>query len=90
VVEAAVVHSPAANADFVWQMEDVLDVYHRPADPLRPVVCLDETSRQVLAATRDPLSVAPGRTARQQSSGKAMRTRSVRAMVQPKIGARVG
>ena len=45
-------------------MEDVLDVYHRPLDPLRPVVCLDETSRQVLAETRMPLPVAPGRPAR--------------------------
>jgi hypothetical protein len=45
-------------------MEDVLDVYHRPYDPLRPVVCLDETSRQVLAETRIPLPVAPGRPAR--------------------------
>ena len=45
-------------------MEDVLDVYQRPADPTRPVVCLDETSRQLLANTRAPLPVAPGRAAR--------------------------
>ena len=45
-------------------MEEVLDIYHRPRDLLRPVVCLDETSRQVLAHTRDPLPVAPGRPAR--------------------------
>jgi DDE superfamily endonuclease len=45
-------------------MEDVLDVYQRPYDPRRPVVCLDETSRQVLAHTRDPLPIAPGRAAR--------------------------
>jgi hypothetical protein len=45
-------------------MEDVLDVYQRPHDPRRPVVCLDETSRQVLADTRDPLPVSPGRPAR--------------------------
>ena len=45
-------------------MEDVLDVYQRPHDPRRPVVCLDETSRQVLAETRDPLPAAPGRVAR--------------------------
>ncbi len=45
-------------------MEDVLDVYQRPADPARPVVCLDETSRHVLAEARDPLPVAPGRPAR--------------------------
>jgi hypothetical protein len=55
---------PEANADFVWHMEDVLDVYHRPYDPLRPVICLDETSRQVLAETRDPLPASPGRLAR--------------------------
>jgi DDE superfamily endonuclease len=45
-------------------MEDVLEVYQRPHDPRRPVVCLDETSRQVLAETRDPLPAAPGRVAR--------------------------
>jgi hypothetical protein len=45
-------------------MEDVLDVYTRPDDPARPLVCLDETSRQVLAEVRAPLPVAPGRAAR--------------------------
>ncbi len=46
-------------------MEDVLGVYTRPYDAARPVVCLDETSRQVLAATRPLLPVAPGRTRRE-------------------------
>jgi len=45
-------------------MEDVLDVSTRPADPARPVVCLDETSRQLLAETRPPQPPAPGRPAR--------------------------
>ena len=45
-------------------MEDVLGVYTRPYDPARPLVCLDETSRQVLAETRAPLPIAPGRPAR--------------------------
>ena len=45
-------------------MEDVLDVYTRPYDPERPLVCLDETSRQVLAETRKALPLAPGRPAR--------------------------
>ena len=45
-------------------MEDVLDVYQRPEDPSRPLVCLDETSRQVLADVRAPLPVGPGRPAR--------------------------
>ena len=45
-------------------MEDVLDVYTRPYDPARPVVCLDETSRQLLADARPPSPPAPGRPAR--------------------------
>ena len=45
-------------------MEDVLDVYTRPYDPARPQICLDETSRQVLAETREARPVAPGRPAR--------------------------
>lgn len=36
-------------------MEDVLDVYQRPYDPLRPVVCLDETNRQLIEKRRVPL-----------------------------------
>jgi hypothetical protein len=45
-------------------MEDILDVYTRPYDPARPLICLDETSRQLLAETRDPLPVTPGRPGR--------------------------
>jgi hypothetical protein len=45
-------------------MEDVLDVYMRPYDPHRPVVCLDETSVQLVAETRTPLPLAPGQPAR--------------------------
>jgi hypothetical protein len=48
-------------------MEDVLGVYTRPHDPARPVVCLDETSRQVLGEVRAPLPPAPGRSARHDS-----------------------
>jgi hypothetical protein len=41
-----------------------LDVYQRPEDPNRPVVCLDETSRQVLAEVRAPWPLQPGQPAR--------------------------
>ena len=39
---------PDANAAFVAGMEDVLEVYQRPHDPEYPVVCLDETSKQLI------------------------------------------
>ena len=50
---------------FAWRMEDVLEVYTRPYDPQRPVVCPDETSRQLLAHTRPPLAAGPGQPARE-------------------------
>jgi hypothetical protein len=55
---------------FVWPMEDVLDVYTRPYDPRKPQVCLDETSRQLLAEVREPLPLAPGQPARQDAEYK--------------------
>ena len=55
---------PAASAAFVWPLEDVRDVDRRPSDPERPLICRDETSRQVLGAVRAPLPPAPGRPAR--------------------------
>lgn len=45
-------------------MEDVLEVYHRPHDPSRPLVCLDETSKQLVAETRTPLPMLPGQPVR--------------------------
>ncbi len=45
-------------------MEDVLAVYTRPHDPDRPLVCLDETSKQLTAETRLPIPMKPGRPAR--------------------------
>ncbi len=55
---------PKANAAFVAAMEDVLEVYTRPHDPARPLVCLDETSKQLVAETRTPLPMRPGQPAR--------------------------
>ena len=45
-------------------MEDVLAVYTRPRDPDRPLVCLDETSKQLIVETRTPIPAKPGRKAR--------------------------
>ena len=45
-------------------MEDILDVYQRPRDPDKPLVCLDEASKQLLAEKREPLPLQCGRPAR--------------------------
>ena len=45
-------------------MEDVLEVYKRPYDPAFPVVCLDETNRQLIEETRKAIPLGPGRTKR--------------------------
>ena len=55
---------PKQNAAFVASMEDVLEVYHRPHDASRPLVCLDETSKQLVAETRQPVPAKPGQPAR--------------------------
>ena len=46
------------------KMEDVLEVYQRPHDPARPVVCLDETSKQLVAETRQRIPARPGQPER--------------------------
>jgi len=55
---------PEANAEFVYHMEDVLDVYTRPTDPTRPIVCFDESPEQLVSETRSPLSAEPGQPER--------------------------
>jgi DDE superfamily endonuclease len=55
---------PEANGEFVARMEDVLEVYHRPYDPKRPLACVDELPVQLVGETRVPLPPAPGRLER--------------------------
>lgn len=53
---------PHQNAAFVWAMERVLDVYQRPYDAARPVVCLDESPKQLLRESRQPVQLSDGST----------------------------
>jgi hypothetical protein len=64
VVDAALAHPPQADAAFAAKLEDVLRVYTRPPDPARPLVCFDESGKDLKAHTRPPLPPAPGRPAR--------------------------
>ena len=55
---------PKSNAEFVCQMEEVLDVYKRPYDPNHPQVCFDERPKQLVGEIRRPIPATPGRRAR--------------------------
>ena len=52
------------GAEFVAAMEDVLDLYAEPYDVQQPVVCVDETSKQLIKATRPALPQCPGQVER--------------------------
>ena len=52
---------PDGNAAFVAAMEDVLQVYHLPYDPAFPVVCMDESSKQLVGEVHPRIAPAPGR-----------------------------
>jgi hypothetical protein len=55
---------PTADAAFVAQMEDLLELYQEPYNPQRPVVCMDELCKQLVAETRLPLPAREGSPAR--------------------------
>jgi hypothetical protein len=67
-------------------MEDVLEVYRRPYDPRRPVVCFDETSRQLLGHARPPVPPAPGRAGRQDYEYQREGTANIFLSFEPLAG----
>jgi hypothetical protein len=79
---------PDHNAEFVAAMEDVLEVYHRPYDPKRPVVCFDETSKQLIKETRLPIPAAPGRPATSDYEYERNGTANLFMMFEPLAGRR--
>jgi hypothetical protein len=77
---------PERNAEFVCAMENVLEVYRRPHDPARPVVCMDEKPKQLIRETRTPVPGAPGRPARVDYEYERNGTASVFLFVDPLRG----
>ena len=63
---------PQADAEFVFRMEHVLELYRLPYDPRYPVVCMDEASKQLIGEVRIPLPVAAGQPARYDSEYKRL------------------
>ena len=78
----------APSSDFVAAMEDVLEVYHRPYDPERPVVCMDEASKQLIAEVREPLPAKPGSVAKHDSEYERRGTANLFMAVEPLAGKR--
>lgn len=76
------------SAEFVAAMEDVLEVYHRPYGPARPVVCLDECSKQLIGEVREPLPPKPGQIAKYDSEYERRGTANVFMAVGPLAGKR--
>jgi hypothetical protein len=79
---------PHANAEFVCAMEDVLEVYTRPYDPQRPQVCIDETSKQLVADTRAPLPASPGQPERVDYEYERQGTANLFMVFEPLAGQR--
>lgn len=77
---------PEQNAEFVCAMENVLEVYHRPFDANRPVVCMDETSKQLVKETRAMQPAARGRAARIDYEYERNGTANVFMFVEPLAG----
>lgn len=80
---------PQGNAEFVAGMEKVLDVYRRPYDPAFPVVCMDETPRQLIRETRTPVPMGPGRPARHDYEYRRCGTCNVFMATEPLAGKRM-
>jgi DDE superfamily endonuclease len=79
---------PKANAEFVCAMEDVLEVYQRPYDPKRPLLCLDEASKQLVAQTRMPLLAEPGQPLREDYEYQRRGTANLFMLFEPLAGQR--
>jgi len=69
-------------------MEHILELYQKPYDPRRPLVCFDEKSLQLLAHITDPLVLKSGQAARQDYEYKRNGTRNLFLFVEPKAGVR--
>ena len=52
------------SAEFVYHMEEVLDLYHLPYDPNVPSVCFDESNKQLVTEKRTPVEAMPGQMER--------------------------
>ena len=77
---------PEVSAEFVAPMEDLLDLYAEPYDPARPVICFDESPKQLIGEVREPIPPQPGAPARQDTEYKRNGVRNLMMICEPKRG----
>ena len=80
---------PGNSGAFVAAMEDVIEVYHRPHDPNRPVVCVDEAGKQLIGEVRPPLPVRVGSPAKEDGEYVRNGTANLFLAFEPLAGRRV-
>ena len=74
------------SGELVAALEDGLDFYAEPYDPQRPTVTFDETSKQLIGETRQPLAAQPGHVARYEYEYKRNGTRNIFLVCEPQAG----
>jgi hypothetical protein len=79
---------PGADADFVYHLEDVLSVYQRPYDPHRPLLCMDETTKQLVGEIRHPLPCMAGLPGRYDAEYVRKGVRNLFLISEPLAGKR--
>src|SRR5262249_31054841 len=77
---------PEADAEFVCALEDVLEVYHRPNDEDRPLVCLDEASKQLVGEVIEPIPAQPGQPERYDYEYSRSGTANLFMISEPLLG----
>lgn len=78
--------APTSSAEFVAAMEDVLEVYERPPHASRPLVCLDECTKQLTREVRTPLGAKPGEPAREDYEYERNGVAAIFCAVAPHLG----
>ncbi len=74
------------SSEFVWRMEDVLDLYEEPYNPKQPVVCFDERPFQLTGEVRHPQPAKPGQPMRYDYEYKRNGTCNMFLFFQPLVG----
>ena len=74
------------SPDYVWHLEDVLDLYAEPENPRYPQVCFDESPVQLTSETRQPLPAQPGQPVRYDTEYQREGTANLFLFVQPLRG----